>query len=80
MPSESREVVALQIGANHHGWAFGVFVKYRTDGVVRTWGSESSTVEHGLLLAMAEFPELHQCDLPESIKEALNSGDGTYRP
>lgn len=22
----------------------------------------------------------HQCDLPDSIKEALNSGDGTYRP
>lgn len=22
----------------------------------------------------------HVCDLPESIKEALNSGDGTYRP
>lgn len=22
----------------------------------------------------------HQCDLPESIKHVLNSGDGTYRP
>jgi hypothetical protein len=21
-----------------------------------------------------------KCDLPDSIKEALNSGDGTYRP
>lgn len=24
--------------------------------------------------------ECHKCDLPDSIKEALNSGDGTYRP
>lgn len=22
----------------------------------------------------------HQCQLPESISQALNSGDGTYRP
>jgi len=24
--------------------------------------------------------ECHRCDLPDSVKESLNSGDGVYRP
>ena len=53
-----------------------------------TWeGSEEDigrfTVLYGLLEATGLEDidvEIHECQLPQSIKEALNSGDGTYRP
>lgn len=34
----------------------------------------------GLIQEEEVIVKAHVCDLPDSIKEALNSGDGTYRP
>lgn len=31
-------------------------------------------------IELKKFTDNHRCSLPDSIKEALNSGDGTYRP
>ena len=56
-------------------WTVGF---YRPDG---RWEAESDHDERELAAArVAWLNGSQRNDLPASIKEALNSGDGTYRP